>query len=234
MRVDIVTLFPEYFDGPLRASLLGKAIAAGVVEVAVHDLRRWAVQGSVDDEPYGGGAGMVMRPEPFFEAVDALRRDGSHVVLLSPRGARLDHAGASGLATRPHVVLLCGRYEGIDERVAAHAADAELSIGDYVLAGGEAAALVVIEATSRLVPGVLGNEASLASESHAQRLLEHPQYTRPVEYRGWRVPDVLLSGHHAEIDRWRRNEARRITAARRPDLVDEKRAPARGRETMEE
>ena len=221
MRVDVVTLFPGFFDGPLRTSLLGRAVDAGVVEVGVHDLRRWGLgpHRSVDDEPYGGGAGMVMRPEPFFDAVDALRRDDSHVVLLSPRGARLDHARVGALATRPHVVLLCGRYEGVDERVAEHAADAELSIGDYVLAGGEAAAVVVIEAVTRLIPGVVGNEASLATESHAQGLLEHPQYTRPVEYRGWRVPEILLSGHHAEIERWRRAEAERITAARRPDLA---------------
>lgn len=221
MRIDVVTLFPELFDVPLRTSLLGKAAAAGIVEVGVHDLREHGLgrHRSVDDEPYGGGAGMVMRPEPIFEAVEALRRPGSHVVLMSARGHRLDHARVVALAEREHVILICGRYEGVDERVAEHLADEEISIGDYVLAGGELPALVIIEAAARMVPGMLGNPGSLDIESHAAGLLEHPQYTRPAEFRGWKVPDVLLSGNHAEVERWRRARSETLTRERRPDLA---------------
>lgn len=162
---------------------------------------------------------MVMRPEPLFDAVEAVRGPGSHVVLLSPRGRRLDHEVVAELAQIEHLVLVCGRFEGVDERVVEHLADEEVSIGDYVLAGGELAALVLIEAVSRLVPGVLGNEQSLAAESHAHGLLEYPQYTRPSDYRGWRVPDVLLSGDHGAVDRWRREQSERLTRERRPDLL---------------
>jgi tRNA (guanine37-N1)-methyltransferase len=240
VRIDVITIFPELVEGPLKASLLGKAIAAGKLEVGVHDLRAYGVgrHRSVDDEPYGGGAGMVMRPEPIFEAVDALRGGGrgepvrrlgagvppkrgedTHVVLLSPRGTRLDQEGVARLAERRHLILVCGRYEGVDERVAEHLADAELSIGDYVLAGGELPALVVIEAVSRLVPGVVGNVASLESESYSSGLLEYPQYTRPEVYRGHRVPEVLRSGDHGAVERWRRERAEELTRARRPDLL---------------
>ncbi|HEX2294491.1 MAG TPA: tRNA (guanosine(37)-N1)-methyltransferase TrmD [Actinomycetota bacterium] len=226
MRIDVVTIFPHLFDAPLSTSLLGKAVADGLLDVRVHDLREHGLgrHRSVDDEPYGGGAGMVMRPEPLFEAVEAVRGPGSHVVLLSPRGARLDHAGVTALARHDHLVLVCGRFEGVDERVAEHLVDEEVSIGDYVLAGGELPALVVIEAVSRLVPGVLGNAASLESESHAQGLLEYPQYTRPAEFRGWRVPDVLLSGDHGAVERWRREQAEAATRARRPDLLGDARS----------
>jgi tRNA (guanine37-N1)-methyltransferase len=222
LRVDVVTIFPELFDVPLRTSLLGKAVAARLIDVRIHDLRQHGLgrHRSVDDEPYGGGAGMVMRPEPLFAAVEEVRRADSHVVLLSPRGRRLDHSAVAGLARRPHLVLVCGRFEGVDERVAEELVDEEISIGDYVLAGGELAALVVVEAVSRLVPGVLGNEDSLASESHATGLLEYPQYTRPAEFRGLRVPDVLLSGDHGAIERWRREQAEAVTRRRRPDLLD--------------
>lgn len=161
---------------------------------------------------------MVMRPEPIFEAVEALKTDGSHVVLLSPRGKLLDHEGGARLAERDHVILICGRYEGVDERVAEHLVDEEISIGDYVLAGGEFGALVLIEVATRFVPGVLGNPSSLDVESHASGSLEHPQYTRPADFRGWKVPDVLLSGHHADVERWRTEKAREITRERRPDL----------------
>lgn len=221
MRIDVVALLPELFDAPLRAGLLGRAVAAGVLDVRVHDLRAHGLgrHRSVDDQPYGGGAGMVLRPEPIFAAVDALEPRDARIVLLSARGARLDHAGVARLAGYERLVLVCGRYEGVDERVAQHLAHEEVSIGDFVLAGGELAALVVIEAVSRLVPGVLGNPASLVSESHARGLLEHPHYTRPPEFRGWRVPDVLLSGDHGAIERWREAEARRATARRRPDLL---------------
>jgi tRNA (guanine37-N1)-methyltransferase len=221
MLVDVVTLFPSLFEEPLRASLLGKAVAAGIVRVRVHDLRAHGLgpHRSVDDEPYGGGAGMVMRPEPIFAAVEAIAEPSPHVVLLSPRGTLLDQSGVRRLAGLAHVVLICGRYEGVDERVATHLAHEELSIGDYVLAGGELAALVVIESVSRLLPGVLGNAASLEWESHSGRRLEYPQYTRPATFRGWSVPEVLTSGNHESIRRWRAAEAERITRSRRPDLL---------------
>lgn len=221
MRIDVITIFPALFDAPLQTSLLGKAVADGLLDVRVHDLRRHGLgkHRSVDDEPYGGGAGMVMRPEPLFDAVEEVRGPGSHVVLLSPRGRVLDHAVVTELAEHDHLVLICGRFEGVDERVAEHLAHEELSIGDYVLAGGELPALVVVEAVSRLVPGVLGNAESLASESHAEGLLEYPQYTRPAEYRGWRVPDVLLSGDHGAVAQWRRAQSEQATRERRPDLL---------------
>lgn len=221
MRIDVVTLFPELFEVPLRASLLGKAIEAGIVEIGVHDLRAHGIgkHRSVDDTPYGGGAGMVMRPEPIFGAVESVRSDESKVIVLSPRGTRLTHEVVTRLAAEPHLVLVCGRYEGVDERVVSHLADEEISIGDFVLAGGELPALVVIEAVCRLVPGVVGNPESLASESHAGGRLEYPQYTRPEEWRGARVPDVLLSGDHGAIARWREEQSERLTRARRPDLL---------------
>ncbi|MDQ3957720.1 MAG: tRNA (guanosine(37)-N1)-methyltransferase TrmD [Actinomycetota bacterium] len=221
LRIDVVTLFPELFARPLETSLLGKAVLEGLIEVGVHDLREHGLgrHRSVDDEPYGGGAGMVMRPEPVFAAVEEVAGEDSHVVLLSPRGVLLNHAAVVRLASLPHLVLVCGRYEGVDERVSEHLADEELSIGDYVLAGGELPALVVIEAVSRLVPGVLGNAESLGTESHAGGLLEHPQYTRPAEFRGHRVPEVLLSGDHAAVDRWRRERSEELTRERRPDLA---------------
>lgn len=219
--IDVITLFPELFDVPLRTSLLGKAIESGRLRVGVHDLRAHGLgrHRAVDDEPYGGGAGMVMRPEPIAGAVEAVRTPESHVVLLSPRGTVLDQARVAEYARGPHLVLVCGRYEGVDERVATEVVDEELSIGDFVLAGGELAALVVIEAVSRLVEGVLGNAESLAWESHSSGLLEYPQYTRPAEWRGRSVPEVLLSGDHGAIERWRAEQAERITSARRPDMT---------------
>ena len=222
MRIDVVTLFPEMFGSFLAASLLGRGIETGKLEVNLHDLRPHGLgkHRSVDDEPYGGGAGMVMRPEPIFDAVDGLRRDDSHVVLLSPRGGLLTQTRVGRLSELDHLILICGRYEGVDERVAEFLADEELSIGDYVLAGGELAAMVVIEAVSRFVPGVMGNAASLDSESHAAGTLEYPQYTRPAEYRGHAVPEVLRSGHHAEVERWRRRQSEEITRTRRSDLIE--------------
>jgi len=220
MRIDIVSLFPRMFDSVLNASLLGRSIKSGTLEVNVHDLRGHGLgkHRSVDDEPYGGGAGMVMRPEPIFDAVEGLREEHSHIVLLSPRGSLLRHDGVARLAEREHVILICGRYEGVDERVAEFLVDEELSIGDYVLAGGELAAMVVVESVSRFVPGVMGNMTSLESESHSQGLLEYPQYTRPAQFRGHPVPEVLVSGHHGEVERWRRAEAERVTRERRPDF----------------
>ena len=221
VRIDVVTIFPRLVQDFAREGLLGRALSAGLLELHAHDLRRWSRDRhrSVDDEPYGGGAGMVMTPAPFFDAVDELGTPESHVVLLSPRGARLNQAAIEQLATRDHLILLCGRYEGVDERVS-ELVDEEISIGDYVLAGGELPALVVVEAIGRLIPGALGNPSSLETESHARGLLEHPQYTRPADYRGLRVPDVLLSGDHGAVAAWREQQARRITSERRPDLRD--------------
>jgi tRNA (guanine37-N1)-methyltransferase len=221
MRIDVVTLFPELFDAPLRTSLLGRAVASGTITVGLHDLRARGLgrHRSVDDEPYGGGAGMVLRPEPIFEAVEPLRSQASHVVLLSARGTTFDHGHAARLAGFDHLILICGRYEGVDERVAVALADEEISIGDYVVTGGELPALVLIEATTRLLPSVLGNAESLAAESHRDRMLEYPQYTRPPEYRGLRVPEVLLSGDHGAIARWRKEQSELLTRARRPDLL---------------
>jgi tRNA (guanine37-N1)-methyltransferase len=220
--VDIVTIFPEYFASPLTAGLLGKAGERGLVQVRLHDLRTWAADRhrSVDDAPFGGGAGMVMLPGPWFEALDALQADGpAHVVLLAPDGRSFDQATAARLAEEPRLVLCCGRYEGIDERVRTRV-DEVLSIGDFVLAGGEAAALVVLDAVARLVPGVMGNAASAADESFAAGLLEYPQYTRPAVYRGLEVPAVLRSGDHGAIARWRHDQAVERTRRLRPDLLD--------------
>jgi tRNA (guanine37-N1)-methyltransferase len=223
MRIDVLTLFPEYFSGPLDASLLGKARRAQLLEVAVHDLRQWTTDRhrTADDIPYGGGAGMVLKPEPFFAAVESLY--GSiearpRTVVLTPRGHLLDQQRVRELATAPALLLLCGRYEGIDERVHEGLAHDELSIGDYVLAGGEAAACVAIEAVTRLLPGVLGNDVSAADESHADGLLEYPQYTRPATFRGMDVPQVLRSGDHGRVAAWRAQQAQEHTRAIRPDL----------------
>ena len=222
MRIDIVTIFPEYFAGPIDAALLGKARAKNIVDLYVHDLRDHTTDKhrSVDDEPFGGGPGMVMKPEPWFSAVEAI--DGwerARRIMLTPAGRRFDQEYAATLARAPHLVVMCGRYEGIDERVATLATD-EVSVGDYVLSGGESAAMVVIEAVTRLLPGFVGEPASLAEESFATGVLDYPHYTRPAEFRGMAVPEVLLSGHHAEIERWRRAEALRRTAERRPDLLE--------------
>lgn len=221
MRVDVFTIFPEIFESPLRGSLLGRAIAEGLVRIAVHDLRSWSTDRhrSVDDEAYGGGPGMVFKPEPIFAAVESLDPDRGRVLLLSPAGRRLDQAFVRELAGEDHLTLLCGRYEGVDERVIEGLPAEEVSIGDYVVSGGELPALVVIEAVTRLVPGVIGTEASHRADSFTDPgLLDHPHYTRPAEFRGMRVPEVLLSGDHAEIDRWRADTARQKTRRNRPDL----------------
>ena len=223
MRIDVLTIFPEILEGPLRGSLLGKAISGGVLDVRVHDLRDHTTDRhrTTDDEPYGGGPGMVMLAEPILAAVDALGPDDKRVIVLSPAGRRLDQSLVRGLAETPWLVLVCGRYEGIDERVIEALDAEELSIGDYVLSGGEVPALVVLEAVTRLVPGVIGREASHAQDSFGpDGLLDHPHYTRPVEVRGLRVPDVLLSGDHAEVERWRRDAALEKTRRNRPDLLE--------------
>ena len=219
LEIDVVTLFPELFDVPLRTSVIGRAVERGILSVALHDLRAHGIgrHRVVDDAPYGGGAGMVMRPEPLFAAIEPLRLDGGQVILLDPAGEPLTDALARELARAEHLVLVCGRYEGIDERARA-LADREVSIGDYVLTGGELPALVLIDAVGRLVPGVIEAD-SHESDSFADGLLEGPHYTRPEQFRDASVPKVLLSGHHAEVARWRRVEALRRTLARRPDLL---------------
>jgi tRNA (guanine37-N1)-methyltransferase len=222
VRVDVFSIFPGYLEGPLGLSLLGRAREAGLLDVRIHDPRDFTTDRhrSVDDVPAGGGPGMVMTPEPLFTAVEQLDPPRP-LYLLAAGGRPLDHALATELAQGDGFSLICGRYEGVDQRVADHLCDGELSIGDFVLNGGEAAALVVIEAVARLVPGVLGNDTSATEESFAAGLLEYPQFTRPADFRGWTVPEVLRSGDHARIARWRRAQALRRTLERRPDLLGE-------------
>ena len=221
VRIDVFTIFPGLVDAFASESLLGRARTNGLVDLRLHDPRDHTsdVHRTVDDTPYGGGAGMVMRPEPLFAAVEAVEPPRP-LFLLGPGGRRFDQAMAVELAAGSGFSLLCGRYEGVDARVAEHLCDGELSIGDFVLAGGEAAAIVVIEAVSRLVPGVMGNDESGGEESFGDGLLEHPQYTRPPTFRGWEVPAVLRSGDHAAVARWRRATALARTAEHRPDLID--------------
>ena len=221
MRIDVITIFPALFPGFLSESLLGKAIESGLVDVRVHDLRDWTddAHRTVDDASFGGGPGMVLKPEPLFAAVESLDPDRGRVLALSPAGRRLDQTLVTELAAEVHLTLLSGRYEGFDERVIEGLPAEELSIGDYVLSGGELPALVVIEAVTRLLPGVIGQEASHARDSFSEQgLLEHPHYTRPQEFRGLEVPDVLRSGDHAAIEAWRREAARAKTRRNRPDL----------------
>jgi tRNA (guanine37-N1)-methyltransferase len=220
VRVDLFTCLPQLLEPVLSGSLLGKARESGVLDVRVHDLRDYTTDRhrSVDDTPFGGGPGMVLAPDPIFRAVESVS-PARPLYLLGPGGRRFDQAMAVELASGAGFSLLCGRYEGVDERVREHLVDDELSIGDYVLAGGEAAAFVVVEAVTRLVPGVMGNEQSAEDESLGQGLLEYPHFTRPAEFRGWEVPEVLRSGDHGRIARWRRAQSLARTAQRRPDLV---------------
>lgn len=221
MKIDVITIFPDMVRGPLEYSIVKRGQDAGAVQIAVHDLRDWAPDRhrQTDDTPYGGGAGMVMLAGPLFAAVESLSPTADTcVILLTPQGKMLTQQKTIELSETPHLVLLCGHYEGFDERVREHLATEELSVGDYVLSGGELPALVLIDAVTRLLPGVLGNELSAHSDTFSDDLLEYPHYTRPADFRGWRVPDVLLSGHHAEIAKWRRKEQLRRTQARRPDL----------------
>jgi tRNA (guanine37-N1)-methyltransferase len=223
MEFHVITLFPEMFDSPMGAGLLSRAVAAGLVTIRTYRLREFGLGNyrQVDDTPYGGGSGMVMRPEPIAAAIDSVmeQRPGLWRILLTPQGGLLDQAMVRELAgRRPGLLLVAGRYEGVDERVRAMV-DQEISIGDYVLSGGELAAMVVIEAAARLIPGVVGNPESLAEESFSEGLLEYPQYTRPEEFRGARVPDILIGGDHEKIRNWRRSQALARTARRRPDLI---------------
>lgn len=223
MQFDVFTLFPELFEPYLGASILGRARAAGLLQVALHNIRDYASDKHqvTDDEPYGGGGGMVMKPEPIFAAVEAVlgHAPGTPIILLTPQGRPFTQAVAQELGRQPRLALLCGRYEGVDERVRQHLASDEISLGDFVLTGGELPALALIDAVARTLPGVLGDPQGAASDSHATGLLEHPHYTRPPEFRGWGVPPVLLSGDHARIQRWRRGQALLRTAQRRPDLL---------------
>ena len=221
MRIDILTLFPGMFAGPLDESIVGRARNSGVVEIHLTDIRDFATDRhrTVDDTPYGGGPGMVMKPGPLFDAVEAVRGPEARAILMSPQGRVFNQEIATELSQLSHCVLICGHYEGVDERVREHLIDDELSVGDFVLTGGELAAMVIVDAVTRLLPGVLGAKESLAEESHTSGLLEYPHYTRPTEFRGWRVPDILLSGHHGEIARWRRRQALERTRERRPDLL---------------
>ena len=224
-RFHILTIFPEFFDGPFRHGVVAKAAESGLISIHLHDLRNWTHDRhrTVDDRPFGGGEGMLLKPEPIFDAVESIwpaRTESQRVVLLSAQGKRFDQETARRLATYPELLLICGRYEGVDERVAEHLADEELSVGDFVLSGGELAAALVIDAVARLLPGVLGNADSALQESFSdQNLLDCPQYTRPADFRGWKPPEVLLSGNHEEIRRWRQKAAREKTAKNRPDLL---------------
>ena len=225
MKFHVLTIFPEFFRGPFEHGVVQRAREAGLIEIQVHDLRRWTSDRhrTVDDRPFGGGEGMLLKAGPIFEAVEAIwpeRREGRKVILLSAQGRKFDQARAREYSGCRELLLICGRYEGVDERVAEHLADEEISIGDYVLSGGELAAAVVVDAVARLKEGVLGNQASAAAESFGEAgLLDWPQYTRPAEFRGWKAPEVLLGGNHEEIRKWRRNAAREKTARLRPDLL---------------
>jgi len=225
LRIDILTLFPEMFSGPFDHSIIKRAKEQGIVGIVIHNIRDYTHDKHriVDDYPYGGGAGMVLKPEPIFEAVEAIKATADKevtVALLSPQGRLFNQQMAQELSLKPHLVLICGHYEGVDERVRGNLVDEELSIGDYVLSGGEIAAMVVVDSVVRLLPGAVGSETSLKNDSHSGGLLQYPQYTRPETYRGWSVPGILLSGNHSEIVRWQHQQSLLRTFERRPDLLE--------------
>ena len=224
MKIDVLTLFPAMFAGPLDESIIKRAREAGRLDLSIHNLRDYAHDRhkTVDDRPFGGGPGMLLKPEPIFEAVESLAREGTRVILLSPAGRPFSQAIAGELARLEHLLMVSGHYEGFDERVREQLADDELSIGDYVLTNGALPVMVIIDAVTRLLPGVLGDEDSARDDSFSQGLLEYPQYTRPADFRGMKVPEVLLSGNHAEIARWRAEQARLRTEERRPDLLEKR------------
>ncbi len=230
MKIDIVTLFPESCRAPLSESIMKRAQENGIVDLGIHNLRDWTTDKHhiVDDAPFGGGQGMLMKPEPIFAAVEDLlnqtpntKHQTPKVILMSPAGRRLDQQVATELSQESHLIVICGHYEGVDHRVIEHLVDLEISIGDYVLTNGAIAAVILVDATVRLLPGVLGHELSAGDDSFSSGLLEAPQYTRPAEFRGWKVPDILLSGNHAEIAAWQKDQALRRTRENRPDLLDE-------------
>jgi tRNA (guanine37-N1)-methyltransferase len=236
VHIDILTLFPQMFQGMFDSGILKRAVDQKLVSVGAHNIRDYThdKHHTADDYPYGGGAGMVLKPEPIFEAVESIEREANvPVILLSPQGRLFCQQVAQELSQHSHLILICGHYEGVDERVREHLATDEISIGDYVLSGGELAAMVVIDAVFRLVPGVLGCEASPLDDSHVAGLLEYPQYTRPPSYRGWPVPEVLLSGNHAQIDSWRREQSIRRTLEHRPELLDKAELSSKERRLVE-
>jgi tRNA (guanine37-N1)-methyltransferase len=224
MKFHLLTIFPEFFEGPFKHGVVARAAQFGALQIHLHDLRTWThdLHRTVDDRPFGGGEGMLLKPEPIFDAIESIwpeRGAGRKVILLSAQGRRFTQQVARELSREQELLLICGRYEGVDERVAEHLADDELSIGDYVLSGGELAAAVVIDTVARLLPGVLGNQDSAVNESFEDGILDCPQWTRPAEFRGWKAPEVLLSGNHAEIRKWRRQAALEKTKRLRPDLL---------------
>jgi tRNA (guanine37-N1)-methyltransferase len=222
MKIDIVTLFPEICRAPLNESIMKRAQKNGIIDLSIHNLRDWTTDKHhvADDAPFGGGQGMVMKPEPIFAAVEELRNQTSKIVLMSPAGRRFDQEMAVQLSGESRLIIICGHYEGVDHRVIEHLVDLEISVGDYVLTNGAIAAVVLVDAVVRLMPGVLGHEKSAADDSFSRGLLEAPQYTRPAEFRSWKVPDVLLSGNHAEIESWRKEQAIKRTRENRPDLLE--------------
>jgi len=222
MKIDVLTLFPEMFSGPMDASIIGRARKAGLLDLRLQNLRQWTHDRhkTVDDKPFGGGAGMVLKPEPIFEAVESLADEKTHVILTAPAGRPFTQAIARELSEKEHLLIICPSYEGVDDRVCEALVDDELSIGDYVLTNGGLPAMVIIDTVTRLLPGALGDAESAVDESFSHGLLEYPHYTRPAEFRGMKVPEMLLSGHHAEIEKWRAEQARQRTAKRRPDLLN--------------
>jgi tRNA (guanine37-N1)-methyltransferase len=236
---DVLSVFPEMFLSPLNFSLLKKAQEKSLINICLHDIREWALDKHkmTDDAPYGGGCGMVMKVEPVERALADIKAEaaaGSQVILMTPQGETFNQEIAVDLATKKQIVIICGRYEGVDERIRTHLVDREISIGDFILTGGELPALVLIDAVSRLIPGVLGNAESSSSESFSEGLLEYPQYTRPADYKGWRVPDVLISGNHAEIELWQRRESLKRTYQRRPDLLRKLKLSAEDKKNLEQ
>jgi tRNA (guanine37-N1)-methyltransferase len=221
VKIDVLTLFPEMFSGPMDVSIVGRARKAGLLDLRVHNLREWTHDRhkTVDDKPFGGGVGMVLKPEPIFEAVEGLTDEKTHVLLTAPTGRPFSQAIARELARKEHLLFICPSYEGVDERVCEALVSDELSIGDYVLTNGGLPAMVMIDAVTRLLPGALGDDESTHDESFSGGLLEYPHYTRPADFRGMKVPEILLSGHHAEIEKWRAEQSRQRTAKRRPDLL---------------
>lgn len=238
MRFDVFTLFPEVFDPYIHTSIIQRAVSNHIIDIHLHNIRDWTQDKhhTTDDTPFGGGGGMVMKPEPIFISVEEVlgEEPSTPIILMSPQGEQLTHEKAASLSQKNRLGIICGRYEGVDERVRAHLATEEISIGDYILSGGELPALVLIEAVTRLLPGSIGDPGGAADDSFASGLLEHPHYTRPADFRGWVVPDMLLSGNHAEISRWRRKQSLHRTLKKRPDMIEPEKLNALDKELIEE